>query len=259
MCMKRIASIAMLAAGLCTGAHAGASPACHARSGEHVVPLVELYTSEGCDSCPAADRWLSARFAAASANDAVALAFHVDYWDRLGWKDRFATAAFTQRQHDAMRANRATFVYTPQVLLQGGDFRQWRGDAFDRRVSAVRKQSARVRIVADVAMENGNVVVHADIARPAGSHDNAIVGVAYVDSGLVTQVRAGENRGARLVHDHVVRAFHAQRVGERPSTVRVVLARPAEAGAHPRIVVFVQDAATGGVEQTLDVPLTSCV
>ena len=59
-------------------------------------------------------------------SDVDPLAFHVDYWDRLGWKDRFAAAAFTERQYDAMRANRARFVYTPQVLVQGRDFPEWR-------------------------------------------------------------------------------------------------------------------------------------
>jgi hypothetical protein len=72
------------------------------------MPLVELYTSEGCNSCPPADRWLSASFAkGAPRASGIALAFHVDYWDRLGWKDRFATPAFTQRQYDRMRASGA--------------------------------------------------------------------------------------------------------------------------------------------------------
>jgi len=68
---------------------------CSARSGDLRTPLVELYTSEGCSSCPPADRWLSAR---ARASDANWLAFHVDYWDDIGWPDRFASPLFSQRQ-----------------------------------------------------------------------------------------------------------------------------------------------------------------
>ena len=258
MRMRRIAFIAWLAAGFSTVSSDAASPACHAQSGEYVVPLVELYTSEGCDSCPAADRWLSTRFAAGR-GDVVALAFHVDYWDRLGWKDRFATPAFTQRQHDAMRANRATFVYTPQVLLQGRDFREWRSDASALRIDSAHKQRAGTRIVADASPGGHDVVVRADVTRPPGSREKAIVGFAYVDSGLVTQVKAGENRGVRLVHDHVVRAFETQPLAPAQSTVRAALRRPVEAGAHPRVVVFVQQVDSGRVEQTLDVPLAGCL
>jgi hypothetical protein len=89
---------------------AGGVAACSAASGRELAPLVELFTSEGCDSCPPADRWLAATFPADRATGASVLAFHVDYWDRLGWKDRFATAQFTARQYAAMRANGATFV-----------------------------------------------------------------------------------------------------------------------------------------------------
>ena len=101
---------------------------CTAKSGREAVALVELYTSEGCDSCPPADRWLSTTFRKGVAGvAAIPLAFHVDYWDRLGWKDRFASPAYTERQYVAMRANHAGFVYTPQVLVQGRDFPEWRG------------------------------------------------------------------------------------------------------------------------------------
>ena len=70
---------------------------CSARSGEHVTPVIELYTSEGCSSCPPADRWLSSLPVEPAV---VPLAFHVDYWDSLGWPDRFARPEFTRRQHE---------------------------------------------------------------------------------------------------------------------------------------------------------------
>jgi len=86
---------------------------------DHTVALLELYTSEGCDSCPPADRWLSGLELGTPPLRAVALAFHVDYWDRLGWRDRFGSAVFTERQHEQQSRRHAAFVYTPQVLLQG--------------------------------------------------------------------------------------------------------------------------------------------
>ena len=103
---------------------------CSAKSGPQLVPLIELYTSEGCSSCPPADRWLSATFSkTAPRSSGIALAFHVDYWDRLGWKDRFATPQYTQRQYEGMRASGARFAYTPQIVVQGKDFPQWHGSS----------------------------------------------------------------------------------------------------------------------------------
>src|SRR5260221_14774043 len=88
---------------------------CAAESGAQTVPLVELFTSEGCDSCPPADRWLSSEFPPLPTRASpLALAFHVDYWDRLGWRDRVPSAQFTPPQHGEISPNGATFVYTPQ-------------------------------------------------------------------------------------------------------------------------------------------------
>ena len=99
---------------------------CSARSAAHSTPVVELYTSEGCNSCPPADRWLSALSAK---HEVVALAFHVDYWDRLGWADRFASPAFTQRQAQQQAVNGSRYSYTPQVVINGVDRKDWSGTA----------------------------------------------------------------------------------------------------------------------------------
>src|SRR5712692_9250138 len=105
---------------------------CAAKSAEKTVALVELYTSEGCNSCPPADRWLSALGKKYPPELVVPLALHVDYWDYIGWKDPYAKREFSQRQRRLSELQRAAFVYTPQVLLQGADFRDWGGAAFDR-------------------------------------------------------------------------------------------------------------------------------
>src|SRR5512139_200416 len=97
---------------------------CSARSPATTTALVELYTSEGCDSCPPADRWLSSLGAKGYAPDRVVpIALHVDYWDYIGWKDPYARQAFSARQRKMAALARASLVYTPQVLLQGRDFR----------------------------------------------------------------------------------------------------------------------------------------
>jgi len=258
--MRRISQIVLVVASL-GAVPVDAATVCHAASTALARPLIELYTSEGCDSCPPADHWLASRFDAASAKlQAVALAFHVDYWDRLGWVDRFAKAEYTQRQQAAMRANHATFVFTPQILLQGHDFAAWRS-ADATPVDRIAQARAGAAIVVDVEPRERDVVVHADarIADGVQAPDAALF-IAYADSGLVSQVKAGENRGRQLRHDHVVRALQraapAPRDGHIDTTL--TLPRPVERGTHPEIVAFVQREQGGDVLQALALPLDGC-
>ena len=101
---------------------ASAGAACDARSGPNTAALVELYTSEGCSSCPPADRQLSHLADSLDASaEVVPLALHVGYWDRLGWADRFAQDRFAQRQDWLVQANRQRTVYTPQFFVAGAE------------------------------------------------------------------------------------------------------------------------------------------
>lgn len=257
----RCLPVLMLVLACAAGTPAGAAAQCHTRSGPLVRPLIELYTSEGCDSCPPAERWLASRFdVAGPQSPAIALAFHVDYWDRLGWVDRFAKAQYTERQYAMMRASGGAFVYTPQFLLQGHDFAGWRhGDA--RPIDTASGGRAGATIAMDASRSEREVVVHAGarVADVAAAADAQLF-VAYADSGLVSQVEAGENRNLRLVHDHVVRTLRlAGRVaadGQVDATL--TLPRPAERGTHPMLVAFVQRASSGDVLQALALPLDMC-
>lgn len=233
---------------------------CAATSGDKLLPLVELFTSEGCDSCPPADRWLTSKFPPPTAGAAASvLAFHVDYWDRLGWKDRFATARFTERQYAAMRAGGETFVYTPQVLVQGRNTRHWEGSAATDKVAATRTRAARadVKLVIDGAAADAiSTRLHVRVSEPALGK-RAEAWLAYTDSRLVSDVKAGENRGVRLTHDHVVRTldgpFALDAQGHLDTAVRVSL--PAERGRDATLVAVVQDARNGEVLQTLSLPV----
>jgi hypothetical protein len=254
--VERFALVAWLLAMPACAAHAAAT--CDVRSGALTRPLVELYTSEGCDSCPPADRWLSATFA--PAGPAIALAFHVDYWDRLGWTDRFASAAYTERQHRAADANGASFVYTPQALLQGHDLR-WRDAGAQARIAAAAAVAPRASIEVHAQRNGTSVAVRAraEVRDPA-LRRGAFLALAYVDSGLVSEVKAGENRGRRLVHDHVVRAWVASPsgggTGDLAAEARFVV--PVEAGRDARIVAFVQRSADADVLQAVDLALDDC-
>ncbi|MEO9135071.1 MAG: DUF1223 domain-containing protein [Casimicrobiaceae bacterium] len=259
--MSRLPTVLLIMMSLvCVPAEAATT--CRAVSGTLTRPLIELYTSEGCDSCPPADRWFSSQFDGAGGRfAATALAFHVDYWDRLGWTDRFANAAYTERQYQAMRANGGSFVYTPQVLLQGRDFPRWRNGA-TAAIEAAAHNPARAAIALDAVLGDHDVVVHADarVEDVALAHDAQLF-VAYADSGLVSEVKAGENRGVRLAHDHVVRALRLAGTATSDGHARaaaVTLPKPVEAGRHPMLVAFVQRASTGDVLQTLAMPLDGC-
>ena len=236
--------------------------ACRAVSGASTTPLVELYTSEGCDSCPPADRWLAANFA--RNGDAVrplALAFHVDYWDRLGWTDRFAQPAWTERQYATMRANRAAFVYTPQVLLQGHEFTAWRRGNPNATIDEIAHRPARAAIEISATSEGDRVAVTAiGQVTDAAARRDATLSIAYVDSGLVSDVKAGENRGVRLTHDYVVRALRSSSASPANGALSLTtrFSRPGEAGMVPALVAFIQNSANGDVLQAVALALSDC-
>src|SRR5258706_2204029 len=118
--VMRMFSLALLMTFASQAVHAGQ---CVARSGERTAALVELDTSEGCDSCPPADRWLSGLGARGYVPQRVVpLSLHVDYWDYIGWKDPYARRDFSNPQRQLTQLQRNAFVYTPQVMLQGRDF-----------------------------------------------------------------------------------------------------------------------------------------
>ncbi len=232
---------------------------CTARSPDHSVALLELYTSEGCDSCPPADRWLSRFDGASGSNRVVPLALHVDYWDRLGWKDRFASPIFTDRQREEVHRQRSSFVYTPQVLLQGRDFPQWHsGGDPSAAIAAINSRPARARLELVAASKAGAVRARIHVQVPdVRDRAHATLAVALVQSGLVSDVRSGENAGKRLAHDHVVRQWRSNPLGldaEGKAQQQMGFSIPSEPGSLS-VVAFAEDAATGDVLQALALPL----
>jgi hypothetical protein len=203
--LPRLARLcALVAAGL--AAPAAFAGDCRLDSPAHRVTVIELYTSEGCSSCPPADRWFSGLpQAGVSAEHAVLLAYHVDYWNPLGWPDRFSQAQFSERQRTVAARNRASFIYTPQVVVDGRDFRRWRGGVRDE-LAAINHQPARATIRAAIEGADRQWRLRGEAALAANAGDGrAQAWIAVFENGLSTEVRAGENAGARLAHDRVVR------------------------------------------------------
>jgi hypothetical protein len=213
---------------------ASAQPTCSATSGATAPWVVELYTSEGCSSCPPADRWLSTL---KGRPDVLALAFHVNYWDRLGWPDRFASAETTGRQHRLAQLAGSRQVYTPQVVAAGRDWRQWpQLPAAAAAPSPVKLTLTRQgdQVVAEV------VATAANGATPAGLSGYW----AVLEDQHISRVRAGENAGETLRHDHVVRLYQPVPAWGAALGLQGSLAVSRGDPRHPRRVAFVLTDAT---------------
>ena len=242
----------LLAATLMLPSLAAASE-CTLRSGPQTAAVVELYTSEGSSSCPPADRWLSRLAAAASSGRVVPLAFHVNYWDYIGWKDAFASERATERQRAIQKAAAARHVYTPQVVLAGRDYTGWRSSKWGEALEAVQRRPARASIELTVRSDSVRGIEVASVAQAAGTVGaDLIVLVAATQNGLASRVTAGENRGERLAHDFVVRDFVVHRgLGSAAATFRPA---PGWNLAHMSVAAFVQNSRTGEILQALTAP-----
>lgn len=191
---KTIAACALLAGAASTFS---AQNQCSATSGASVTPVIELYTSEGCSSCPPADKWASSL----KGKDVVVQAFHVGYWDYIGWVDRFAAPAYTQRQRAVAARNNLRSIYTPQAVLNGKDLPQWNN--WPHRLGQTKPSDpAQARIT---LQQLGPDQFEATVTTlPAGPWS------AYwtvTEHGHNSKVQAGENAGEFLKHDFVVRQY----------------------------------------------------
>jgi hypothetical protein len=179
-----------LCAGLAT--FPAVAQVCSAAAGVQPPLVLELYTSEGCSSCPPAERWLSSLKAGPQV---LPLAFHVSYWNRLGWVDRFASPEATQRQYEWARVLGARNVYTPQLVAGGRDWRQW-----PELPSPPPAAPMALRLRVEGASATAEV----------GAAPGRWTGYwAVLEDGHRSRVTAGENSGRTLQHDHVVRQFKA--------------------------------------------------
>jgi hypothetical protein len=233
---------------LCTSCIALSSYAagvCTVRSSPRTAGVVELYTSEGCSSCPSADRELSQLTREMGAGDVVVpLGLHVTYWDDLGWKDGLAQKIFDARQQDLAAAHQAPVVYTPQFFLNGKEIRSWRG-MLPALVREANTEPALVTIELTSALgpDNNTLTLDARVAPRDAAMEGSLYLVVTEDA-LVSHVLSGENGGATLTHDNAVRVW----LGPIPlvqggvKVQRQVRLPPQWNRTHLRTVAFVQDA-----------------
>jgi len=181
-------------------------------SEETPATLIELFTSEGCSSCPPADAWMSRLKSRPDLwKRVVPVAFHVDYWDGLGWPDRFASAANTTRQHRYAAAWRSESVYTPGLVLDGHEWRGW------FRESLPEPSPTKVGRLA-ITLHDGQTDV---VFTRLGGVTPLSVELALLGGNLESNVTRGENSGHKLRHDFTVLHFVSaplHRQGDRFTT-----------------------------------------
>lgn len=184
-------------------------------SGPQQAHLLELFSSEGCSSCPPAEEWFSAlRQNPHLWKEIVPVEFHVDYWDELGWPDPLATPGFTARQRNYAVSWGADTVYTPGFVLDG---REWRG----RDLASLPKSSGDAGTLIAVIREDGRIEI--TYRPPTGATGRWQAHAALLGMNLVSDVKAGENSGRRLVHDFTVLSLQdAAMAGELPRATLIL-------------------------------------
>jgi hypothetical protein len=250
--MKPLTAVALFFA-FCLALSAQAANLCTAQSGPSTAALVELYTSEGCSSCPPADNQLNRLTAEIGQNASVVpLALHVTYWDGLGWQDMLAQSLFDARQTALTAADHGRFVYTPEFFVNGAELRAW-SSALPDVIRQINARPAPVSItLTSISAPDGALTL--DVSLTA--RDPRLDGVLYLavtENGIESYVPRGENRGATLSHDDVVRVWLGPiALAHGAAQVRqTVQLSPAWNRQHMHAVAFVQDGTDGAVLQAV--------
>lgn len=193
--------------------------------------LVELYTSQGCSSCPPADAFLSEL---AQAKGVIALALHVDYWDYIGWEDAFAQPEFTERQKDYARAAGSRMVYTPQMIVGGID--RVEGNTPDAVVRYIGKHISQGQPVQLTLSRDGERVVIRASARQPLKRGALVQLIRYMPEAEV-DIERGENAGRSMVYHNIVTSWDL--IGDWPGTAPLDMV--AEAPGDEPVVVILQE------------------
>jgi hypothetical protein len=214
--------------------------------------LVELFTSEGCSSCPPADellRRLDAQRIIAN-NQIIVLSEHVDYWDQTGWRDRFSSRAYTDRQAEYARRFGIAEPYTPQMVVDGRQ--QFVGNSAHSLEEALRTAASlpKTSVLIPAADIDGNELIlklKANALPPGRTRGDLFVAVA--ENSRETQVKGGENSGRELRHVAVLRALQkVGKVGQDGLAKDMTLHLPKEVDkSNLRVVAFVQEPGNGSV------------
>ena len=232
---------------------AGALSCAASENGTPRIPvLLELFTSEGCSSCPPADRLLETldQKQPVAAADLIVLSEHVDYWDRLGWKDPFSSSVYTARQQDYTNKYNLDGVYTPQLVVDGryGLVGSDEREVTDAIQKAIRERKIPIAI-SNVSHDGNQVTAHIELR--AGQNfkgGRGVLFVAIADNRAESQVARGENSGRSLTHVAVTRVLKQVGIIDLDSDTAKDVVLSVQSGATgSRLVAFVQDPKSGHV------------
>lgn len=224
------------------------TPAISSDSKPRQPVLVELFTSEGCSSCPPADRQLTflETQQPVSGAEVITLAFHVDYWDRLGWKDAYSSAEFSERQNQYVQRMRLDSSYTPQMVVDGQN--EFVGSNAGQAVDAIARAANSPKGVVAIKLTDGNVEIEI-MALP--THEAATVYLTAAEDGIVTDVKSGENSGRKLPHISIVRKLdNVGHLAAEDSGFRAAAKLPTGPGWKKeklKYIVFAQEKVSGRV------------
>ncbi len=207
------------------------------------VAVVELFTSEGCSSCPPADKLLSQLPGLINNENLFLLSYHVDYWNRLGWTDKFSDKRFSDRQRNYC-AQLNSNVYTPQMIVNGNVEFVGSDKPFAlQSVNSALKKQASVQIMAENKFneETHEIIVTYQLN---GDYENVVINFALVDKTGKSHVTRGENSGRDLLHINIVRSFDSEHLfGSNTGQMRLQVAKEIDL-VNSQIIIFTQNAQT---------------
>ena len=201
------------------------------------VAVVELFTSQGCSSCPSADKLLGKTIQRANGKKIFALSYHVDYWNRLGWADPFSSAAFSNRQNQYVSALNLNGAYTPQIVVNGN--REFVGSddaALGSALGNALQERSEVSFSQIEGTQSDNKVKLT--YKLEGNYSDATINFALVSISETTDIKRGENGGVRLTNDNVVRQLITKKANSSGEVS--FAATPTPAVGNAAVIVFIQ-------------------
>jgi len=208
--------------------------------------VIELYTSEGCSSCPPADAVVAKLEKESAGKSIYILAYHVDYWNNLGWRDVFSDADYSKRQKEYAQYLKISSVYTPQIVVNGKT--EFVGSEENTLLTAIntalQKEAPSQLTLANMQQSRGHLLVHYD-AKNTGNHSALLL--ALVQKTAQSTVNAGENKGRLLSHVQIVRQLQTVALTNNQTGTEKIILPNEFTPKNWEIIGFIQNTSTGEI------------
>jgi hypothetical protein len=237
------------------------APRVSTESGKQTLAVLELYTSEGCSSCPPAEKYLKDLSTTLGKDKQfIPLAFHVDYWDYIGWEDPFAHVDFSNRQRHIAQRNELRAIYTPQFVLYGKDFKAYKN--IPEAITVINDMNPAADLSVSASLDSPQQLTTEIILKSinATSIPHTDMRIFITENNLVSNIQDGENAGLEIQHDYVVRHMTAPFAIEADTKKRQPLSHTIQLDPQWKLtdlnlVVFLQNRQNGVTLQAVNLPL----